>query len=66
MNILDNACLCIGDVGTITIGLRKFDNGVIIEIEDSGCGMSQEQIDKIFDLSLQKNCWRRYRFRDVN
>lgn len=49
MNILDNACYAIGQTGTIIIRLRKSDNSVIMEVEDSGCGMGQESIEKIFD-----------------
>lgn len=49
MNILDNACYAIEDNGEIYIRLRKKENDVIIEFEDTGCGMGKEQIDKIFD-----------------
>lgn len=49
MNILDNACYAIKQTGKIIIRLRKSDNSVIIEIEDSGCGMAQENVEKIFD-----------------
>lgn len=49
MNILDNACYAIKDKGQINIRLKKSEKGVIIEFEDSGCGMSKEQSSKIFD-----------------
>lgn len=49
MNILDNACYAIKEKGTIWIRLRKTENDVIIEFEDSGCGMNQEQMRKIFE-----------------
>lgn len=49
MNILDNACYAIKDSGKIYIKLQKSENDVIIEIEDTGCGMKKEQVTKIFD-----------------
>lgn len=49
MNILDNACYAIGEQGKIFIRLKKENEGVIIEIEDTGAGMSEEQLKKIFD-----------------
>lgn len=49
MNILDNACYAINDSGKIYIRLQKTEKDVIIEIEDTGCGMNKEQSDKIFD-----------------
>ncbi|MFA7658149.1 MAG: ATP-binding protein [Candidatus Gastranaerophilaceae bacterium] len=49
MNILDNACYAIKDKGTIFIRLQKTEKGVIIEFEDTGCGMAKEQLEKIFD-----------------
>lgn len=49
MNILDNACYAIKDIGKIYIKLQKSENDVIIEIEDTGCGMKKEQMNKIFD-----------------
>lgn len=49
MNILDNACYAIKDRGKIFIRLKKVQDNVIIEIEDTGSGMSDEQLQKIFD-----------------
>lgn len=49
MNILDNACYAVKEGGEIRIRLQKKENSVIIEFEDTGCGMNKEQIDKIFD-----------------
>ncbi len=49
MNIIDNACYAIKDKGTITIRLQKQDDNVIIEIKDTGCGMTEEQAKKVFD-----------------
>lgn len=49
MNILDNACYAIKEKGKIWIRLHKSEKNVIIEFEDSGCGMSAEQQKKIFE-----------------
>lgn len=49
MNILDNACYALGEKGTIFIRLKKTEKDVIIEFEDTGCGMNKEQTEKIFD-----------------
>lgn len=49
MNILDNACYAIKGYGTITIRLQKTENSVIIEFEDTGCGVESSQLSKIFE-----------------
>lgn len=49
MNILDNACYAIKETGTIYIRLQKTQKDVIIEIEDTGCGMNKEQLEKVFE-----------------
>lgn len=49
MNILDNSCYAIKETGTIYIRLQKSEKDVIIELEDTGCGMNMEQQKKIFE-----------------
>ena len=49
MNILDNACYAVKESGTIYIRLKKTEKDVIIEFEDTGCGMNKVQMQKIFD-----------------
>lgn len=49
MNILDNACYAIKEKGNIYIRLKKTQKDVIMEFEDTGCGMNKEQAEKIFD-----------------
>lgn len=49
MNILDNACYAIKGYGKITIRLQKSENSVIIEFEDTGCGVESSQVGKIFE-----------------
>lgn len=49
MNILDNACYAIKESGKIYIRLKKSEKSVIIEFEDTGSGMTKEQLEKIFE-----------------
>ncbi|MBN2805534.1 MAG: DUF4154 domain-containing protein [Prolixibacteraceae bacterium] len=49
LNILSNAIDAIGDEGTITITTRPKGDQVLIEIADTGKGISKEHLDKIFD-----------------
>lgn len=49
MNILDNACYAINGYGTIFIRLQKAEDSVIIEFEDTGCGVENSQIGKVFE-----------------
>ncbi len=50
LNILTNACEALESslVKKIVINLKKNDNNIIIEITDSGCGIPQENIGKVF------------------
>lgn len=49
LNILMNAVQAIEDKGTITVSACSEDNNVIIEITDTGCGISKENISRITD-----------------
>jgi len=49
MNILLNAAQAIEEKGTIEIKTFGSDNSVVIQISDTGKGMSKEEINKIFD-----------------
>lgn len=49
MNILDNACYAAKDGGKIYIRLKKIGESVIMEFEDTGSGMTEEQAKKIFE-----------------
>lgn len=49
MNIIDNACYAIKEGGKIYIRLNKTEKDVIIEFEDTGSGMGDEQMKKIFE-----------------
>ncbi|GEM_PF-4529852 len=49
MNILINAAQAIENRGEIELRTWNENNHVCIRIQDTGCGMTQEQISKIFD-----------------
>ena len=48
-NLISNSIDAINEEGTITIRTKKEELEVIIEIEDSGPGIEEENMDKIFD-----------------
>jgi two-component system sensor histidine kinase HydH len=48
-NLLKNACQAIENKGEITIRIIDKIENVAIEIEDSGQGISEDEIDKIFE-----------------
>jgi two-component system NtrC family sensor kinase len=47
-NLFNNARDAIGRDGRITVRTRQADREVQIDVEDTGCGMSDEQMEKIF------------------
>ncbi|MGD8226894.1 MAG: ATP-binding protein [Desulfobacteraceae bacterium] len=49
LNILINAMHSMQDGGTIDIIVEEARDGYSIEFEDTGCGISQENVDKIFN-----------------
>jgi signal transduction histidine kinase len=49
LNIIANAGQSIEDKGTIAIETRPEDSRLIIEISDSGCGISEENLPRITD-----------------
>ena len=51
-NLFVNAIKFTPEGGTITFNIEKFKDGTIsLEIEDNGIGMTQEQLNNIFDIS---------------
>ena len=46
-NLLSNAIQAIPDTGKITINLARVENEAHVEIVDSGCGISKENLNKI-------------------
>ena len=49
MNVLVNACHSIKTKGSIIITTDYVDNNLIVKIKDTGCGIKQENLEKIFN-----------------
>jgi two-component system NtrC family sensor kinase len=49
LNLLMNSAEAIEKEGTITIGTSYRNDRFVIRIEDNGCGIKAEELDKIFD-----------------
>lgn len=49
MNLLINASQSISERGTICIRTYSKDGNVVVEVEDTGCGISSENLKKIMD-----------------
>lgn len=50
LNLVQNSLQAISKDGTISIRTAALGNSVVIEIEDTGYGIPQNSLDKIFDL----------------
>lgn len=48
LNILLNAVQSLGGAGVITVASETDDDSVIVSIADTGCGISEAEIDKVF------------------
>ena len=48
-NLIDNAIKYTSSQGKVTLGLRKEDSTAILKVEDTGIGIPEEDIRKIFD-----------------
>ena len=49
INLIENACQAMKDGGKLQISTRKSKTFAEIEIADSGCGIPEKEINKIFD-----------------
>jgi signal transduction histidine kinase len=49
LNLVGNALYAVGDSGHIRIKTRVRDNLVVLEVADTGAGISPEHIDKLFE-----------------
>jgi two-component system NtrC family sensor kinase len=52
MNLLLNAVQAIAERGEIRIRTRAEEGGVVVEISDSGCGMAQSDLSRIFEAGF--------------
>ncbi|HEX2486749.1 MAG TPA: ATP-binding protein, partial [Myxococcota bacterium] len=49
LNLLTNAAHAIGERGSIRVRTARATNGVEIRVEDDGCGIGAELLDRVFD-----------------
>ena len=49
VNLISNASDAMGQGGNLHLRTRCLDQSLIVEIEDEGCGIATEQLDRIFD-----------------
>ena len=50
LNLIINGVQAMEDGGTLTVRAIQLDEGVQIDVEDTGQGVEPEQLDKVFDL----------------
>ena len=54
-NLMDNAIKYTPEGGAITIKAQELDNRISLSIQDSGVGMSEAQVNKLFTLDKSKS-----------
>jgi signal transduction histidine kinase len=52
-NLISNAIKFTGEGGTITLTLKEENNYAVVQVKDTGCGMSEETVAHIFDKFYQ-------------
>ena len=50
LNLLSNAVKFTDGGGLITVRVRDGDDGITVEISDTGCGMSDDDLERVFQL----------------
>jgi signal transduction histidine kinase len=53
-NIVSNAIKHTGEGGTISVSAKNKDDKIIVQIKDSGVGMSKETMDNLFTPQMKK------------
>jgi signal transduction histidine kinase len=48
-NIVENALESMSKGGTLTLGVNRQNNNVLITVRDTGCGIPAEQLDAVYD-----------------
>ena len=48
-NLIQNGIQAMGDKGTLSIALKRIDDNIQVSVSDTGCGMSDEVISRIFE-----------------
>lgn len=49
MHLIENACQAIKQTGDVTIETSRQDNQVVLRIRDTGCGIPEEHLPRIFE-----------------
>lgn len=52
-NLFSNAIKFTPEYGKITVNLKKNNNGVTVSVSDTGCGMDEKTMERIFDKFYQ-------------
>jgi two-component system phosphate regulon sensor histidine kinase PhoR len=52
-NLVDNAVKFIPDGGSIKLSCRREDKFAVFEVEDNGCGIDMEDLDRVFERFYQ-------------
>jgi ligand-binding sensor domain-containing protein/signal transduction histidine kinase len=55
LNLIRNAIQAIEDEGTITIQTWSSDSNIFIEIKDTGCGIEDERLKDLFELTFTRS-----------
>lgn len=57
-NLISNAIKFTPEGGKITVSLKKYGNGALVSVKDTGIGLSKEDCENIFKPFFQADTWR--------